>query len=218
MTPARHPGCQDTSCTSLRTVSPVDPTPDTPPGSPTFWPPYTPPYSPEASTNPSPNQSPEPVTKTPKLEETENITAKSCGIKIPSTLWNRKHNTAQNMNSLISIAEKEAIQADKENVNLWDEGLAICEKKGRKEYVTQHFLCSICHEVAVGPATTACLHNYCLKCLKEGCKWNDNRDCPTCRLGNVRVTITINENMCRAIRTVFARYHAADYYGEDAQK
>ncbi|XP_050683963.1 E3 ubiquitin-protein ligase UHRF1-like [Leptidea sinapis] len=172
--------------------------------------------SPNSSRAPSPDSSfttsPEPVDKKQDLE-TQNTTAKTLGHKIPSmSLESSKLKKAQNFNSL-SLTEREAIKADKENVKLWDECLAICEKKGRKkfeEYVTGHFLCSNCQEEAVGPATTACLHNYCLKCLKEGYKWKDNLHCPTCQVGLIRATLSENEKLTRALRTVLPRYHAAE--------
>ncbi|XP_050683115.1 E3 ubiquitin-protein ligase UHRF1-like isoform X2 [Leptidea sinapis] len=159
------------------------------------------------STSSSPEASPEPLTKKRKVDE--ETQAKSPGVKIPAMfLKSPKLKKAENINSL-SPAERDAIKADTLNYKLWEECVEVYEKKGRKEFVehvTQQFLCIICQEVAAGPVTTACLHNFCLTCLKLAFKSNESQQCPSCRHGLADMTLAKNDHLTHALRTVLPGY------------
>ncbi|KAG6459380.1 hypothetical protein O3G_MSEX011347 [Manduca sexta] len=118
---------------------------------------------------------------------------------------------AKEVESVLSAEEQEAIKADTLNSKLWGECLAVCNTRGKKEfveYVTQVFLCIICQEVAVTPVTTPCLHNFCLACIKLAFKSTGSQTCPCCRNNLNKYEPEPNEQLTTALRSVLAGYDA----------
>ncbi|XP_073950182.1 E3 ubiquitin-protein ligase UHRF1-like isoform X2 [Choristoneura fumiferana] len=105
--------------------------------------------------------------------------------------------------------ERDAIKADELNVKLWDECLLVADTRGKKEfveYVSQMFLCIICQEVAAGPVTTPCLHNFCGACMKLAVKAS-GAQCPCCRAA-LPDAPPHNAPLQRALRFVMPGYDA----------
>lgn len=112
--------------------------------------------------------------------------------------------------SELTLAEREAIQADTLNSKLWNECLVVCDTRGKKEfveYVTQMFLCIICQEVTVSPVTTPCFHNFCMSCLKLAFK-SAGPQCPCCRQKLTNYEAEPNEKLKTALRSIMAGYDA----------
>ncbi|XP_048006035.1 E3 ubiquitin-protein ligase UHRF1-like [Leguminivora glycinivorella] len=111
----------------------------------------------------------------------------------------------------LSDEERQAIAADELNAKLWSECLMVVETRGKKEfveYVSQMFLCIICQEVAAGPVTTKCLHNFCGACLKLAFKSTGARTCPCCR-AELAAAPPHNERLAAALRAVMPGYDAS---------
>ncbi|CAH2985650.1 unnamed protein product [Chilo suppressalis] len=132
--------------------------------------------------------------------------------KIPSifNIKSPKSKKEQKVDTILSTEERDAIKSDTVNAKLWEECLEVCNAKGKKEFVehvTQVFLCIICQEVAVGPVTTPCLHNFCMGCIKLAFK-STGPQCPCCRQSLSKYEPEPNEQLMTALRTVLTGYDA----------
>jgi len=123
-------------------------------------------------------------------------------------LFIKKQKSSPKAKYIIGSDLKEAMDADRLNVKIWQEVKSndYATKKDMNEFVESQFGCIICQDIVFKPVTTPCLHNVCRPCLDRSFK-ADVFTCSSCRgeLGK-DYEKPINDELSEILKLIFPGY------------